>query len=551
MAITLDPRIHLEIQSRGDRHYGVFRSSFRVGAQVRHHTHGRVSGVALPQLRLMQAALRDELVPRSSDEALKVLGSRECGASAALLELAQELELDRLLYSRNEPWVKCALAMIIGRVIYAGSKLSLSQVGLLDSSKRSGPRSALWEICGIEGQVDVDTHCYEPMDRLLERQPAIQKALAQKHLQGGQLVLYDLTSSYFEGDYADSDLVTFGYNRDGKKGHEQVVVGLLCNAQGCPIGVQVFTGNTKDSTTTLEQVQRLKNDYGLAKLIWVGDRGTITQANAERIRSEEDLHSISALTHPEIVKLLNRKVIQAELFDEKNTVEVLDPEDPAKRYCLCRNQETAQRETQTRRRLLDCTQVGLDKIVATRTKKKDEVIGARVGKLVARYKMGKFVVWSVTAGKLQWTFDEAAIVAEQVFDGCYIIRADVPKELMAATELVLTYKSLSLVEQGFRNLKTVSLEMRPMYHKIDDRIRSHIFICFLAYYLQWHMTQRLKPLFASDGKGKERQWTIPNVLEALKGIQRNRTQVGTLEVEIDTQPNADQQRILELLKTKS
>ena len=550
VAINSAPRIHLEIQSRGNRHYGIFRSSYRVGADVRHRTHGRVSGIALPRLRLMQAALRDELVPRGSAEAIKVLESRECGASAALLQLAKDLGLDRLLYSRAEPWVKGALAMIIGRVLYAGSKLALSQVGQVDSPGRSGPRSALWEICGIEGEVDVDTHCYEPMDRLLERQPAIQKALAKQHLHGGQLVLYDLTSSYFEGEYAHSDLVTFGYNRDGKKGHEQVVIGLLCNAQGCPVGIQVFTGNTKDSTTTLAQVQRLKHDYGLEKLIWVGDRGTITQANAALIRSQEDLHSISALTHPEIVKLLDRKVIQAELFDEKNTVEVLDPEDPAKRYCLCRNPETTKRETQTRRRLLDCTRVGLEKIAAAKAKKKDEVIGARVGKLLARYKLGKFVVWSVKEGKLQWTFDEAAIAAEQVFDGCYVIRADVPKELMAATELVLTYKSLSLVEQGFRNLKTVSLEMRPMYHKTDDRIRSHVFICFLAYYLQWHLTQRLQPLFAKDGKGKERRWTIQNVLATLKGIQRNRIQVEGVEVEIDTQADADQQEILDLLKTK-
>ena len=537
----LTPRIHLEIQSRGDRHYGIFRSSYRVGSKVLHNTHGRVAGIPLPQLRLMQSALRDELTPKGSADALQILRSRECGASLALLQLAKDIGLDRLLYSRADPWVKSALAMIIGRLTYAGSKLALSQLSR---------DSALWEVCGIEGAVDVDIHCYDTMDRLLERQPAIQKALAEKHLQGGALVLYDLTSTYFEGEYVESDLVTFGYNRDGKKGHEQVVIGLLCNAEGCPIGLQVFKGNTKDSTTTLAEVQRLKNDYGLDKLVWVGDRGTITQANADRIRSEEDLHSISALTHPEIVKLLDRKVIQAELFDEKNTVEVLDPEDPTKRYCLCRNPETTQRETQTRRRLLDCTRVGLEKIAKGRGRKKDEIVGARVGKLLARYKMGKFVDWSVTEGKLQWTFDQAASAAEQVFDGCYIIRSDVPKDLMAATELVLTYKNLSLVEQGFRNLKTVSIEMRPIYHKRDDRIRAHIFICFLAYHLQWHMTQRLKPLFESDGAGKERQWTIQNVLQTLKSIQRNRIQVQGVEVEIDTKADASQQKILDLLKSK-
>ena len=534
------PRIHLEIQSRGDRHYGIFRSTYRVGSKVRHTTHGRVAGIALPQLRLMQAALRDDVTPRGSAEALQILNSREHGASAALFQLAKDIGLDRLLYSRSEPWVRSALAMIIGRLIYSGSKLSLSQLK---------PRSTLWEVCGIEGVLDVDTHCYEPMDRLLERQEAIQRTLAGKHLKGGQLVLYDLTSSYFEGEYADSDLVTFGYNRDGKKGHEQVVIGLLCNAEGCPIGTEVFRGNTKDSTTALAQVRKLRDDYGLAQMIWVGDRGTITQANAALINSTEDLHSISALTHPEIVKLLDRKVLQAELFDDKNIVEVLDPEDPTKRYCLCRNPVTTQRESKTRRRLLDCTRTGLEKIAQSPRREKDEVIGARVGKLLARYKVGKFVTWSVTEGKLQWSFDEAAIAAEQVFDGCYVIRSDLPKELMAATELVLTYKSLSLVEQAFRNLKTVSLEMRPVYHKTDDRIRSHVFICVLAYYLQWHLTQRLKPLFESDGQGKNRQWTIQNVLETLKGIRRERVKINALEIEITTQPDPDQQRILDLLKT--
>ena len=209
-----------------------------------------------------------------------------------------------------------------------------------------------------------------------------------------------------KGEYADSDLDTFGSNRDGKKGHEQVVIGLLCNAEWCPIGTEVFRGNTKDSTTALAQVRKLRDDYGLDQMIWVGDRGTITQANAALINSTEDLHSISALTHSEIVKLLDRKVLQAELFDDKNIVEVLDSEDPTKPYCLCRNPVTTQRECKTRRRRPDCIR------------------------------------------------------------------------------------------------KTVSLEMRPIYQKTDDQIRSHVFICVLAYYLQWYRTERLKPLFESDGKAR-------------------------------------------------
>jgi transposase len=533
------PKIHLEIQSRGDNHYGIFRSSFRDGDKVRHLTHGRVQGLDLPVLRSLQACLREELVPKNSPEALQIKDSKEFGASSALLGLAKSIGLDQLLYSRSEPWVKNALALIVGRIVYSGSKLALSQVSA---------HSELWELCGVDGPIDVDEHCYQTMDRLLERQPAIQRALAQKHLTDGHLVLYDLTSSYFEGKYENSDLVTFGYNRDGKKGHEQVVIGLICAPDGCPIGTEVFAGNTKDSTTFLDQVKRVRDEYGLKQMIWVGDRGTVTQANADQIQTEGQLHTIGALTHPEMVSLLSRGVIQLELFDEKKVVEVIDPKEPTQRYCLCRNPATASRETQTRLRLLDRTRAGLEKIAQSQRSSKPEATGARVGRLLERYKMGKFVTWEIKEGKLEWQFDESAIAAEKAFDGCYIIRADVPKEKMKETELVGTYKQLSLVEQAFRNLKTVSLEMRPMYHKKDDRIRSHVFICMLAYHLQWHMVQRLKPLFASDGQGEDRKWTVQNVLESLKAVRRERVTLGKVEVKLVTEVNEDQRRIMELLK---
>ncbi len=533
------PKIHLEIQSRGNNHYGIFRSSFREGDKVRHLTHGRVQGLALPVLRSLQACLREEMVPKASPEALQIRDSKEFGASSALLGLAKSIGLDQILYSRSEPWVKSALALIVGRIVYSGSKLALSQVSA---------HSELWQLCGVDGSIDVDEHCYQTMDRLLERQPAIQRALAQKHLTEGHLVLYDLTSSYFEGKYEHSQLVTFGYNRDGKKGHQQVVIGLICAPDGCPIGTEVFAGNTKDSTTLLDQVKRVRDDYGLKQMIWVGDRGTATQANADSLQTEGQLHTIGALTHPEMVSLLSQGVIQLELFDEKKVVEVIDPKKPNWRYCLCRNPDTARRETETRSRLLERTRAGLELIGRAKKPAKPETMGARVGRLLERYKMGKFVTWGVKEGKLEWQFDEPAIAAEKAFDGCYIIRADVPKEKLKETELVETYKQLSLVEQAFRNLKTVSLEMRPMYHKKDDRIRSHVFICMLAYYLQWHLVQRLKPLFESDGQGEDRKWTLQNVLESLKGVRRDRVTLGQVEVQLVTEVNLDQRRIMELLK---
>jgi len=364
------------------------------------------------------------------------------------------------------------------------------------------------------------------------------------------LVLYDITSSYLEGAYTESQIVLFGYNRDGKKAHEQIVLGLLCNAQGCPVGVEVFAGNTQDASTVVAKIQELRRDYGLESVTFVGDRGMITQANARELEKIEGLHTISALTHRQIVELLERQVIQAELFDEKQTIEVIDPERVSRRYCLCRNPQTAARETSTRQRLLDLTQAGLAKIAARKKKAAADRLGAQVGKVLARYKMGKFVDWQIQEGRLQWHWKQEAIAQEKLFDGCYIIITDVPAQQMKSEEVVASYKHLSSVEQAFRTLKTVALEIRPIYHKKDPRIISHVFVCVLAYYLQWHMLQRLQPLFEQDGQGKRRQWTVENVIERLKGIRRQRVRANGVEFDQVTQPDEEQQKILDLLKIK-
>jgi hypothetical protein len=547
--------LHLEIQSHRKNFYGLIRSSFRVDGKVQHTSHGRISGVPLEKLKLIQAAFRGEVVPVDAPEAFQILSSREYGASHALLELARDLELPRALYSRKEPWVGPALAMIIGRIVYAGSKLALSN---------QSRNTVLWELCGVEGKVDVDRHCYEVLDRLLERQPAIQRALAARRLQNGHLVLYDITSSYLEGEYEESELAAFGYNRDGKRGHEQIVIALVCDALGCPVGVEVFPGNTQDASTVPDKIAQLQKEYGLSELIFVGDRGMITQANAAELRGIEGLRTISALTHRQLVQLLERKVIARELFDEKDIAEVLDPDDPKRRYCLCRNPDTAKRETQTRQALLELTRQKLDEIAAAGRKKAAaakgrkrpgaaaaEKIGARVGRVLQRSKMGKFVRWSVDGGILEWSFDQEKIDAEQRFDGCYIVVSDVPREKMAKAEVVASYKKLGFVEQAFRNLKTVQLEIRPIYHKKDERIRAHVFLCMLAYHLQWHARQRLQPLFEEDGAGRERQWTFQNVLEHLTNIRSNRVASHGVEFDLITRTNPDQQRILDLLSGKN
>src|SRR5262245_2923126 len=369
------------------------------------------------------------------------------------------------------------------------------------------------------------------MDRLLARQSAIQRTLTSRHLKERHLVLYDITSSYLEGAYTQSDIVTFGYDRDGKRGHEQMVIALLCNSQGCPVGVEVFAGNTQDASTVPGKIAQLQRQYGLKEIIFVGDRGMITHAVAQKIKGAEGLYTISALTHRQIV-------------------EVLDPQDPKRRYCLCRNPQTAGQEAATRASLLKRAGAQLDKIANARRRSAVQRLGARVGRVLERSKMSKFIQWQVIDGRLSWNFDQDKIAAEALFDGCYIVSSELPREKMAAAEVVASYKKLGLVEEAFRNLKTVQLEVRPVFHKTDDRIRSHVFLCTLAYYLQWHFKQRLEPFFAADGSNKNREWTLRNVIERLAAIRQEKILMAGVEFHKVTTPQADQQRILDYLQVR-
>lgn len=533
--------VHLEIQGHRKSCYGLIRSSYRHDGKVKHSTHGRITGMSRSQLRLIQAAFRGEVVPKDSCEAMKSEESKEYGASATILAVAKDIGLDKAIYSRREQWVDDIMAMVAGRIIYAGSKLALSH---------QWKNTSLWEQCGVFGPVDVDVHCYDAMDRLLSRQKAIENALAAKHMKTGRLVLYDITSSYFEGEYDDSDLVYFGYNRDGKRGHEQMVIGLVCNEEGCPIGVEVFPGNTQDASTVPEKIRQIQEQYGVKELLFVGDRGMVTQANAEKLKDTEGLRMISALTHKQIVDLLVRKVITPELFDEHKIVEMVDLDKPSRRYELCRNPLTASRETHTRKNLLELTRKQLDQIAGAKKKSSAEKIGSRVGRVLGKYKMGKFVKWETKEGRLLWHFDNEKIATELLLDGCYVIWTDINPEQMAAPKVVESYKKLQQVEIAIRNLKTVLLEVRPVFHKTDDRIRAHVFLCMLADHVQWHMKKRLQPLFDEDGVGKYREWTFISVIKRLQAIRREKRVIADASFFQTTVPADDQQRILDLLKIK-
>jgi transposase len=527
-------KYHLEIQTHRKKPYGLLRNSYRVDGKVRHETLCRFTGLSLSQLRDMQAAIQGKIV---SKDKFVITGSREYGASYAVAALFKQLGLHKTLLARSgEEWVRACTAMVVGRIVYAGSKLSLSHCGSF---------SALWEICGIKGDVDVDKHCYEAMDTLLGRQQAIQRALAKKHISDGTLVLYDITSSYMEGEYENSDLVNFGYNRDQKRGHEQIVISLLCAKDGCPVAVDVLKGNTKDETTVMNKIKEIQEEFGIQRIVFVGDRGMITQAQYNKI-NHDMVKAISALNHKSIEALRQRGIIQLSMFEENNIAEIVDGDI---RYCLCKNPRMAVKETAQRQTLLSKTAEELDKIM-TCTRKSKYSKEVRSGQVLNKYKMGKFVVFSGSGDNLSYRFDEDKISQEQQLDGCYVTFTDVSPEDMTMVEVVEAYKSLIQVEQAFRSMKTVRLEIRPVYHKKDDRIKCHVFICLLAYYVMWHIKQRLRPFFDSDRAGKKRKFTFDYVIESLKSIRLNSVSFLGANSAVVTTPNDEQKYILDLLELK-
>jgi hypothetical protein len=531
--------------TRGSKKYRttLIRESYRQDGKVLHRTVCNISKLPAAVIDQIRVGLRKGEAGDRAQGALRVERQREYGASCALLDLARQLELDRLIYSRKEPWREDALALIVGRIVYQGSKLALTNVYA---------DTALWELCGhpADERPDVDRHAYPVMDRLMERQNSIQKALAERQLHDGCLIYYDLTSSYFEGAYEDSELVAFGHNRDGKKGHEQIAIGLLTNAQGCPVAVEVFRGNTNDQSTVLAQAQRVSAQYGVKDVVFAGDRGMLTPKRIADV-SALGFKTLTALTHPQIRDLLERKVIQLDLFDEREPVEVREPEQDTLRYLLCKNPNTAADERQTRKELIEQTRRALEKIAASRKRRTEAEISAKVGAVLEKWRVAKFFSWKIENARLVFEIDEPKVQAEEALDGCYIIRTDVSAQAWSAHHAVDQYRGLAQVERAFRHLKTVSLELRPVYHHLDDRIRAHVFLCMLSYYVQWHALQRLQPLFATDGNGKNRRWTWPIILERLKSIRTQTCRIGrTFLPNVITRPDPEQQRILDLLKVR-
>ena len=398
--------------------------------------------------------------------------------------------------------------MICARILAPGSKLATAR-----ALREETLSSTLAEELRL-GEVD-EEDLYAAMDWLLQRQGAIETALAKRHLEDGTLVLYDLSSTYFEGRACP--LAQLGYSRDGKKGTLQIVFGLLCDRRGCPVAVEVFEGSTADPKTVGAQIAKLRERFGLERVVLVGDRGMLTEARIrEELRGQEGLEWITALRAPAIRSLVEQGNLQLSLLDQRDLATVTSPEYPGERLIVCKNPLLGEQRRRKREELLAATEQELEKIVAAtrrpkRRLKGKEKIALRLGKVLNRFKMAKHFTFEIAEEGFTYQREEAAIAAEAALDGIYVVRTSVAESLLQEAPTVQAYKGLSKVERAFRSLKSVDLKIRPIYHHLADRVRAHVLLCVLAYYVEWHMRSALAPLLFDDEdpQGGERRRKSP------------------------------------------
>ena len=521
----------------------LIRESYRdENGKVKHKTLANLTKLPPEYIQQLKLILKNE----KGDFKLKDLkngGTYEYGASFALKSLAKQIGLEQVISSTKSEWRDNVMAMIIGRILYQGSKLSLVNQYM---------DTALWELAGHKPGVrpDVEKHCYKPMDELLKRKARIERKLAKKHLKDGCIILYDITNTWFEGEYKASKKVVYGKPKGGKVGYKQISLGLLTNKDGCPIGVEIFKGNVSDQATVFGQVKKLSAKYGIKEAVFTGDRGMLTAKRIEEI-SETDFKIITALTHHEMKKLLEKADIQKDLFDEKNITEIIDSESKT-RYALCKNEQEMLKERKTRDAIITQVISRLKAKAAVTRKRNPQKVAASVGKIFEKYKIEKFFNWEVDErGALSWSLKQEKIDKEKELDGCYVIKTTASADAITKDEYVNGYRRLQKVEQGFKNMKTVLLELRPIHHHTDERIEAHIFIVMLAYYLQWHAVKLLQPLFNTDGKGKEKRWSIGTVIERLKSIRKVDNLINGVVVKRNiSEPDKEQHEILNLLNVK-
>jgi transposase len=478
--------IHI-VPNRGSPPTVLLRESYREGTKVRKRTLANLSSLSAEQVEAIRAVLAGQAMQPAA-QALEITASRAHGHVQAVTLAMQQLGMAGLLGSKASRERELVLAMIASRIVAPHTKLATT---------RWWHTTTLAEDFGVADANEDEL--YAAMDWLLQRQDAIQHKLAARHLGEGSLVLYDLSSSYFEG--TTCPLAKLGYSRDGRKGTLQVNYGLLTDARGCPVAVSVHEGNVADSATFMPEVQRLRTEFGIEQVVMVGDRGMMGHKAIEELRELDGVGWITALKTGSIRSLVEQEQLQLDLFDERNLVELTSSDYPGERLVACRNPQLAALRTHKRQELLAATEKNLqaikERVDAGKLAGADE-IGLRVGKIVNQYKVAKH--FELAIGDNAFTFERRheAIATEAALDGVYIIRTSVEADRMDAAQCVRNYKSLASVERAFRSLKTVDLKIRPIHHRLADRVRAHILLCMLAYYVEWHMRQAWAPLMFTD-----------------------------------------------------
>ena len=467
----------------------LLRESYRENGKVKTRTLGNLSHLPPHLIELLRRSLKGEKFIPASDlcEVLED-GSRLHGHVDVVMRAMRQLDFFKLISPRRTKERDLVVAMVAARILQPQSKLATT---------RWWADTTLPEVVGIGDAKESDL--YAAMDWLLTRQERIEKALSARHLHNGAIVLYDLTSSYFEG--VTCPLAAFGHNRDRKKGKLQVNYGLLTNKDGIPVSVSVFKGNASDPGTLLPQVRMVQEKFAIDQFVLVGDRGMLTQKQIDALRQVQGIDWIGALRPEAIKKLLGGGSIQMGLFDERNLFELRHPDFPGERLVACRNPDLAQRRKHKRRSLIEATVKELEKVRSMvqrgRLQGMDK-IGLRVGKVINKYKVGKHFNLDIHDDSFSYEMDEEKIAAEAALDGLYVVRTSLPKKRLSAADTVRSYKMLSQVERAFRSFKTVDLMVRPIRHRLEDRVRAHIFLCMLAYYVQKHMMEAWRPLLYSD-----------------------------------------------------
>jgi hypothetical protein len=480
--------MHIDaVPNRTSRPTYLLRESYRQGKKVRKRTLANLSALSDEQIEAIRAVLAGAAV-RPVEEIFEVVRSRPHGHVQAVRVAMQRLGFESLIASRASAERDRVCAMVAARILAPHTKLATT---------RWWHTSTLAEEFGVS-EADEDD-LYAAMDWLLEHQAGIERKLAARHLRSGALALYDLSSSYFEGTHCP--LGKIGHNRDGKKNKLQVNYGLLTTRTGCPVAVSVYEGNTGDAKTLMPQVAKLREEFGLEQVVLVGDRGMISHKAIGQLREMAGLGWITALKSSQIRCLVQGEALQLGLFDERSLFELTHADYPAERLIACRNPELAKRRAQKRQALLQATQQELEKVRASVAAGRligKAKIGVRVGRVVNKYKVAKHFELTIEDKRFDFKLLQEQVAAEAALDGIYVLRTNLLKKQMSAADTVLSYKGLCEVERAFRSLKSVDLKIRPIHHRLEDRVRAHIFLCMLAYYVEWHMCEAWRELLFAD-----------------------------------------------------